>query len=339
MGLTFGYMLERIKEGRLKEKSADVLKNEIEVLCKDIKEDFKLVESAKEGEKPEGILEEKIYLGAYLLSPSMYGIDAYDSYLGKIYLFQSNTQKAIMSFYIIIKKIIRDLGSIQATLENKDVPDQLIKDLYAKQYKLRKKALEKAELCSKELGKGRKQDMSKYKRNILLIFGYLLIIWILFVPYRGEIYHLVEVKKYPEDWPSPSSSEPQNTAIQDAWEDLPTVQIVGHKKIIRESLDKNEFKLLPLYVANVVNHRNFIKWKKQLEEELYNHVYKEKKITIEQLFHLQEEFIKKYNGEFRYDKLRFDFFLTELTIILLVGGCAYILFCVVLRKDEKKGEK
>jgi len=274
-------MLERIKEGRLKEKSADVLKNEIEVLCKDIKEDFKLVKSAKEGEKPEGILEEKLYLVAYLLSPSMYGIDAYDSYLDKIYLFQSNTQKAIMSFYIIIKKIIRDLGSIQATLENKDVPDQLIKDLYAKQYKFRKKALEKAKLCSKELGKGRKQDMSKYKRNIFLIFGYLLIIWILFVPYRGEVYHLVEVKKYPEDWPSPSSSEPPNTATQDAWEDLPTVQIVGHKEIIKESLDKNEFKLLPLYVANVVNHRNFIKWKKQLEEELYNHVYKEKKITIE----------------------------------------------------------
>ena len=151
LGFLFGYTLERIKECRLRNKCADVLKNEIEVSCEDITEDFKLVENAKTVETPEGMLEEKIHIAAFLLSPSMYNIDAYESYLDKIFLFKSHTQKVIMNFYSVIKKIKRDLGSIQTIVKDIDVPDELVKDWFEKQYKLRETALEKAKLCLAEL--------------------------------------------------------------------------------------------------------------------------------------------------------------------------------------------
>lgn len=156
LGFLFSFILELVRERRLSEKSAGVIKNEIEVCIKDIKEDFKLVKSAKEGEKPEGWIEEKLFLIAFLLSASMYSTEAYDVYLSKIYLFRSNTQKAIMGFYSIIKKIRGDKGSIETAIRDKDIPGDLIKDLYKKQHKYRKKALEEAKLCSKELEKEKK---------------------------------------------------------------------------------------------------------------------------------------------------------------------------------------
>ncbi len=179
--------------------------------------------------------------------------------------------------------------------------------------------------------------MSKCKRNLLLIFGYLLILALLFVPFAKEIYILTPFGEFPKGFPNIAPYDPDSN---DSWERLPSVEVIGHKKITKKSINKNGVKFLPLYLINVINHKNFINWKKQEEEKPFNYLDKEKKIiNKEELFRVQNEFIKKYNGEFRYDKLRIDFFLTELAIIILAGGFAYIFFCVVLRKAEKKREK
>jgi len=290
LGFTFGYLLERIREGRVREKSAHVLRNEIEILCEDIETDFKAVESAKKLEKSTGILKEKLYLSAYFLSSSMYGIDAYESYLDKIYLFQSNTQKAIMGFYTVIKKIKRDLGSIQPTLKIKDIPYQLIKDLYKKQHELREQSLEKAKLCIKELGKEKKLDMRKCKRNIILIFGYLLIVAILFIPYTKPYAKYTEKK--------------------------------GWQK-------KDGFMFTPIFIYKLFNP----------EKSEYEYILDKKPPEFSEevdKFMEEEEYKKLTKSDIRKYKLRLEFFICELAIVLLIGIFTYILFCVVLRKYERE---
>jgi len=104
--------------------------------------------------------------------------------------------------------------------------------------------------------------MKKCKRNVILIFGYLAIVSILFVPIYA----------------------PEYSPKKHFW----------HKKT---------FMFTPIFISKVIRQGRF---------------------NI-------MEYIKRY-------RLRLDFFLTEIAFILLTGGFAYILFCVVLRK-EKRGER
>ncbi|MFQ6118451.1 MAG: hypothetical protein ACE5KE_01040 [Methanosarcinales archaeon] len=166
IGYIIGYLLERVKEGRLRKKSAGILKNEIEVICEDIKKDFEYVEKFKSSEKPTNIQEERLYLSAFFFSRSVYGTSYYESYMNKIYLFQNNTQKALISFYNDIFKIKRDIGSIRATVENMNIPNEAIKDYYEIQCKFRENALEKANFCFQELDKEKKNKIIiKFKKR------------------------------------------------------------------------------------------------------------------------------------------------------------------------------
>lgn len=94
--------------------------------------------------------------------------------------------------------------------------------------------------------------MSKCKRNIILIFGYLLIIVILFIPYISGYY------------------------------------------IDRTAIKKEGYMFLPLFINAKLNkpHQNF--------------------------------------------NIKSDVLITEIALIVLGGGFAYILFCVVLRKEKER---
>ncbi|MCP2519398.1 hypothetical protein NLC82_00635 [Candidatus Aminicenantes bacterium AC-335-A11] len=149
----------------MRKKSAEIFKNEIEVICKDIEKDFEYVGSFKFLKSPINIQKEKLYLGAFLLSPSVYGTSIYESYKNKIYLFKNNTQKALISFYDTIFKIKRDISSIRTIIENVDIPKQAIKDTYEKQYKLRENALKKAIFCFQELEKEKNKLITLFKKS------------------------------------------------------------------------------------------------------------------------------------------------------------------------------
>jgi len=96
--------------------------------------------------------------------------------------------------------------------------------------------------------------MSKCKRNILLIFGYLLIMVLLFVPYSSKI-------------------------INDLGYGAKTIKIV----------DGYGYLFLPFC------------------------------------------FVRKA-------RINFELLSTEIAAIIFVGGFAYILFCVVLRKEKKRNK-
>ncbi len=174
--------------------------------------------------------------------------------------------------------------------------------------------------------------MSKCKKNILLIFGYLLIVAILFIPYIKFAYYIPKYFIF-ENGKSKEIAAPPVGYILDK-------PFKPASKLSSKSLNRKGFRFLPLYLFDAISYQKFKNWKNQITKESTKYLNEEKKIiTTEELFKLEYKFIEKYKGYLIYDKVRLDFFLTELAIIILAGGFTYILFCVVLRKSEKRGEK
>ncbi|MHA1233248.1 MAG: hypothetical protein ACTSQJ_16785 [Promethearchaeota archaeon] len=178
--------------------------------------------------------------------------------------------------------------------------------------------------------------MKKCKRNIILIFGYLLIIFVLFIPYHEEIYEISDIKPLTEDEIPEGGALRQYDYVVYRYNSLrgkysiakdikPINPIFG--SIIKKSLPENRFKFLPLYIVNIINHNSFIKWGRNLERE--NTKY----------FKIEIAFRKKYDGNFHYYKLNLEFYITEIVIILIAAGFTFILLCVVLSKSKKKGIK
>ena len=176
--------------------------------------------------------------------------------------------------------------------------------------------------------------MKKCKRNIFLIFGYLLIVIVLFIPCEQGIYSLSEVDGYPEDVPELESGLPEG-APPPPLPDLIPVRVLDYRKMTKRTFHKIEIKPLPLYIVNLVNYQNFKKWKRE-KEKVWNSIISKDKITIEELFYLQNEFIDEHDGEFRFFSINADIYVLEIMLTLLVAGFAYIIFCQVLRKREEE---
>jgi hypothetical protein len=137
-------------------------------------------------------------------------------------------------------------------------------------------------------------EMSKCKRNILLIFGYFIIMAILFVPYSKR------------DVPKPQ----------------PGFQLDQSLYTIPK---RNGFILTPILISKI------IKANKEIEISKEGIIKsKEKSNTINNF--------KEYAIVIGIYQLKLDFFFTEITLIFLTSGFAYILFCLVLRKSKKKGK-
>jgi len=126
-------------------------------------------------------------------------------------------------------------------------------------------------------------------------------------------------------------------------------------ELVMVHLDEFGFQPLPFFIANRIKYKEFLKWKKQKEDEWKKIQDKWEKIRAkrnknkdemgwlevedEELYFLEREFYLTYGGKFIHNKFRVDFFITELAIVFLVGSFAYILVCVVLRRPEKTEEK
>jgi|GEM_PF-1771270 len=169
--------------------------------------------------------------------------------------------------------------------------------------------------------------MNKCKKTILLVFGFLFIMAIFFIPFEKEAYLAHDALRLRAKIPKEYGGY---------WE------IIGELKKVQ--LDEFGFQPLPLFIANRINHMEFLKWKKQKEDEWKKiqdkwDKNKEKTFETEELYLIEREFYLTYGGKFIYNKFRVDFFITELAIVFLVGIFAYILVCVVLRRPEKTGEK
>jgi len=151
LGIFIYYLIERIKEGRLRKNIAEILKNEITICGEDAKEDLERVQKIDSSEIPENVQKERIYLGAFVLSQSLYGTNVYESYMNKLYLFKGNTQKVIISFYNLIYKMKISIGSVIPLIEESKYPAQAVIDIYEIQYKIREKAIQTFSNCIKKL--------------------------------------------------------------------------------------------------------------------------------------------------------------------------------------------
>ena len=109
------------------------------------------------------------------------------------------------------------------------------------------------------------------QKNIFLIFGYLLTIALLFMPYK--------------------------------------FQDIGGRK------SKNGIMFTPIFLVKYFKY-----------ESLKNEIFKDVSTF--------EKFADKEISGYR---ARSDLLVTELAFILLIGGFAYILFCVVLKRNKQNG--
>jgi len=156
MGIFIYYLIEILKEGRLRKNIAETLKTEITICVEDAKNDLETVKKNKNLDIPENVQNERIYLGMLTLSQSLYGTNIYESYMNKLYLFKGDTQKEIIGFYNRIKKIKMGIGSIRALVEDSKYPAQAVTDIYEIQYKLRESVINISSGCIKELEKEKK---------------------------------------------------------------------------------------------------------------------------------------------------------------------------------------
>lgn len=200
--------------------------------------------------------------------------------------------------------------------------------------------------------------MSKCKRNILLIFGFLLIANILFVPCNKTNYGFSYTKE------------------------------TNIKKIRWESLEYIKV-FFPFVISRAAKYKDYIKWessvfllftkkikvKMELEKE-YNEIRKTKRtFSLDEIRVLDDEMLnrliqesglsqlaklnmkiyeihkemneiyEKKNKEFHdkfgyqtyYHQFRVKFFFIELALLILIGSLSYIFFCVVLRKIKEAG--
>lgn len=141
--------------------------------------------------------------------------------------------------------------------------------------------------------------VSKCKRNILLVFGYLLIVIVLFIPY-SKTNDFVE---YSEG------------ILWFKKEGFIFSPIFLYKKIIPEEISQEKKIKLEKYKSNRDTKIIFSKdWSKEKER----------------FPEITESDLKKY-------AIRIEVLISEVAIVFLTTGFAYILFCVPLRK-EKGGE-
>lgn len=128
--------------------------------------------------------------------------------------------------------------------------------------------------------------MDRCKRNIPLVFGYLLVVALLFVPYES---FNIETKQ-----------GIVTTRELDYWMNQGYQQPPPH------------FSFTPILIYRAIVARR----------RVVNYSYED---DLGRFLLLKKGPIIKY-------KVRLSFLFTELAIIILVGGFAYILFCVVSRK-------
>lgn len=119
--------------------------------------------------------------------------------------------------------------------------------------------------------------MIKCKKNIFLVFGYLLIVAILFVPYAS--WSIVDVRK--------AMTQELEYRVAEAR---------------RKSPPKAGFMFTPIFI--------------------YKQLFDRKQVLDYNLYLITNH------------KVKYSLLITELAIIIFIGGFAYILFCVVLRKNK-----
>jgi hypothetical protein len=154
-------------------------------------------------------------------------------------------------------------------------------------------------------------------RNTFLIFGFLIVLTSLFMPYKKEAYVTADslASEIPEKYGDPGEG---------------TIGVLETKP-----LDDRGVKFFPFFISDAIRHREFLKWKDQTTQEGERIRANKETLEREDIYYLEREFYKKYNGMFEYNNFWLEFYLTEILIILFIAGFSYILFCVVLKKKKK----
>lgn len=181
--------------------------------------------------------------------------------------------------------------------------------------------------------------MSKCKRNILLIFGCCLIVAIFFLPVQKMPYH-PSGKKYVG-----------NNSV--AFFPFFFKELIKYEKFItwKQAIDLKHKEKKHDFINNLIrklekehekrepSFSEYVKLrvlKKEVESGKADNV-KEVKKLIENLNKSREaEFKSKFGNYPYYYKLRVELYIILISIIILAGGFAYILFCGGLRKIRGK---
>jgi len=152
--------------------------------------------------------------------------------------------------------------------------------------------------------------MNECKKNILLIFGYLLIIALLIVPYSSFSLDLVKgtsvkVPEPPEGFVLDNPNPRQSQSFHD---------------FVQEKIKKGE-------ITQGMSMRDFMEKYKMIKT-----TQKPKWYVSHERGWIFSPYLLVSKKHFSIDE---NILTTEIAVILLAAGLSYILFCVVLKKGNK----
>lgn len=198
--------------------------------------------------------------------------------------------------------------------------------------------------------------MKKCKRNIILIFVFILIVNSLFFPCKrihyGFHYGLQETE---EEFSESDYSEwfGDDEMIVELYKRLLEIETekLLYNYSLKEFLEWAEFYKIrrvsseyvkvffPLVKSRANKYKAYVKW----EFSLFLLILGKKNETRtekEKIYHEKiKEFQEKFGYEPSYHQILDVMFFIELQLLILMGVFAYIIFCVELKKSEKRREQ
>jgi hypothetical protein len=105
--------------------------------------------------------------------------------------------------------------------------------------------------------------MNRCSRNILFIFGYLLIIAVFFVPCENQSYFYVYNNREPLDWLAVDHAKLSDIKGDVVWDDF-----------------KDRFVFLPVYIYRQIKYRQYVKWHTVLKDNYDNQISRHKQTLI-----------------------------------------------------------
>ena len=100
VALIITYVIDRLKEGRMRRKVAEVIRNEISNCSESANIDLNNLENIIN--TPVGVRNDRTTLTQFLLLREVFATTFFDIYKNSIHLFREETQKAISKFYTLM---------------------------------------------------------------------------------------------------------------------------------------------------------------------------------------------------------------------------------------------
>ena len=190
--------------------------------------------------------------------------------------------------------------------------------------------------------------MSRCKINIILIFGFVLIVNLLFFPCNRieySIHYGVLIVEEGIEYSYPEGYWEQKKKEKLKEERTPTggriftidelMLPAGTRRVSSEYVKV----FFPLVISRANKYKAYVKWESSALLLILEK--KNEGRTVKEISEIYQKKIKEFHDKFGYQtyyyQFSIEFFFIELALLILIGSLSYIFFCVVLWKIREAG--